>query len=65
MNLLEIYVSNITEHEVKELSRDGRNIRIHRLVADKDCYGAKQQQVEFIVGDKDYESILNSGYYMG
>lgn len=39
MNLLEIYVTNITKHEVQESSYNGQVIRIHRLVADKDCYG--------------------------
>lgn len=31
MNLLEIYVTNITKHEVKESSYNGQTIRIHRL----------------------------------
>lgn len=41
MNLLEIYVTNITKHEIQESSYNGQTIRIHRLVADKDCYGGK------------------------
>lgn len=65
MNLLEIYVTNITKHEVQESSYNGQTIRIHRLVADKDCYGAKQYQVEFKVGESEYQSILNNGYYIG
>ncbi|MDO5546865.1 MAG: hypothetical protein Q4F79_00035 [Eubacteriales bacterium] len=65
MNLLEIYVTNITKHEIQESSYNGQTIRIHRLVADKDCYGAKQYQVEFTVSESDYQSILNNGYYVG
>lgn len=37
MNMLEIYVSNITSDTVCEKMFDGIAIRYHKLVADKDC----------------------------
>ena len=65
MNMLEIYVSNITSDTVCEKMFDGIAIRYHKLVADKDCYGAKEHQVEFCVCEHDYQSIMKNGYYLG
>lgn len=65
MNILEIYVSNITRDVVCEKVYDGHLIRYHKIVADKDCYGAKENQVEFCVSEQDYQSIMKNGYYLG
>lgn len=58
MNLLEVWVSNTTR--VSEPNKYG----VVTLVADKDCWGSKQEQVEFSITQQDYESILTKGYYL-
>lgn len=58
MNLLEVWVSNITY--VSEPNEYGGVT----LVADTDCWGNKQKQVKFDVTQEDYESILTKGYYL-
>lgn len=58
MNLLEVWVSNITS--VSEPNEYG----VVTLIADKDCWGNKEEQVEFSITQGDYESILTKGYYM-
>lgn len=65
MNLLEIYVSNITKCELCQKIYDGHVVRYYKMVADKDCYGSKQSQVEFIVSESNYQSIMKNGFYMG
>lgn len=42
MNILEIHVSNITSDTICENVSDGRHVRYHKLIADKNCYGAKE-----------------------
>ena len=58
MNLLDVWVSNITS--VTEPDEYG----MVTIVADKDCWGNKEEQVEFSVTQQDYESILTKGYYL-
>lgn len=58
MNLLEVWVSNITS--VTEPDEYG----VVTIVADQDCWGNKEEQVEFSVTQQDYESILTKGYYL-
>ena len=58
MNLLEVWVSNITS--VTEPDEYG----IVTIVADQDCWGNKEEQIEFSVTQQDYESILTKGYYL-
>lgn len=65
MNILEIYVSNITSDTICEKVSDGHHVRYHKLIADKNCYGAKETQVEFCVSEQDYQSIMENGYYLG
>lgn len=65
MNILEIYVSNITSDTVYEKIFDSHLVRYHKLIADKNCYGAKETQVEFCVSERDYQSIMKNGYYLG
>lgn len=61
MNLLEQYVSNITKEE--QLEKDG--IVIYKIVADVDCYGNFQRQKEFVLGENQYKSVKERGYYLG
>ena len=58
MNVLEVWVSNITS--VTEPDEYG----IVTIVADQDCWGNKEEQIEFSVTQQDYESILTKGYYL-
>ena len=58
MNLLEVWVSNITS--VTEPDEYG----MVTIVADQDCWGNKKEQIEFSVTQQDYESILTKGYYL-
>lgn len=58
MNLLEVWVSNITS--VTEPDEYG----MVTIVADQDCWGNKEEQIEFSVTQQDYESILTKGYYL-
>lgn len=57
MNLVEIYVSNITMHTVV----DG----IHKITADFDCYGREEHQVTKYLTQSDYQSVKDKGYYLG
>lgn len=58
MNLLEVYVTNITQHvEEKECG--------HRITADFNCYGRKEIGVTKIITDADYKMVLEKGYYLG
>ena len=58
MNVLEVWVSNITS--VTEPDEYG----MVTIVADQDCWGNKEEQIEFSVTEQDYESILTKGYYL-
>ena len=58
MNVLEVWVSNITS--VTEPDEYG----VVTIVADQDCWGNKEEQVEFSVDQQAYESILTKGYYL-
>ena len=58
MNLLEVWVSNITS--VTEPDEYG----MVTIVADQDCWGNEEEQIEFSVTQQDYESILTKGYYL-
>lgn len=65
MNLIEIYVSNITKHEIEKCQYDGGNYIIHHLVADRDCYGDIECQKEFDLTDGEYQHVMRNGYYLG
>lgn len=58
MNLLEIYVTNITS--VKEVFPN-----VYEIVADFNCYGRKEIQVAKTISVYDYEMIKEKGYYLG
>ena len=57
MNLVEIYVSNITKHEMEGI--------IHRITADFDYYGRKEYQKTTWLCEADYQSVMEKGYYLG
>lgn len=59
MNVLEIYVTNITKVE------KGLPYNSVRIVADFDCWGHKEVQVTEIIRKEQYEQILKNGYYLG
>ncbi|WP_029503960.1 hypothetical protein [Lachnoclostridium phytofermentans] len=59
MNLVEIYVSNITEQFASEYTG------LHVLTADTDCYGKKETQQELFLTDDEYKSVKEKGYYLG
>lgn len=59
MNLLEIYVSNITY--VSPPDPEGARI----LIADTDCYGRTERGKKMVVSEDNYKSILEKGYYLG
>ena len=59
MNLLEIYVTNITKVEV------GLPYNSVRLTADFDCYGVKELQVSKIINMHQYQEIIAYGYFLG
>ena len=58
MNVLEVWVSNITS--VTEPDEYG----IVTIIADQDCWGNIEEQIEFSVTQQDYESIVTKGYYL-
>lgn len=57
MNLLEIYVSNITMH----IEVEG----IHRITANFDCYGRREWQKTTWLTDMNYKMVMEKGYYLG
>ncbi len=62
MNLIKVYVSNITTHKCHQCHK---GIYIHNLIADIDCEGHKEKQVKLTITDNEYQSIINKGYYFG
>lgn len=56
MNLVEMYVENITLHR----ERDG----LHYIKADFYCYGRTEIQVVKCLTEKEWESIWAKGYYL-
>ena len=59
MNLLEIFVTNITKVEV------GLPYNCVRITADFDCYGRKEIQATKVIDMWDYQRIIAHGYYLG
>ena len=60
MNLLETYVTNITEE--KDIYVE--DMHLHSIKADFNCYGRIDKQITKIVSDGDYEMIKSEGYYL-
>ena len=56
MNLVEMWVKNITMH----IEVDG----LHKITADFDCYGREEYQQTKLLTDSDYKSIVKNGYYL-
>lgn len=56
MNLVEMWVTNITMHTEVE--------GLHIIKADFDCYGRKEYQKEKWLTDNDWKSVLKNGYYL-
>lgn len=54
MNLVEVYVTNITEH----YKEDG----LHRITADFNCYGRMEYQKSKWITEQDYKMIMEKGY---
>lgn len=57
MNLVEIWVENITMHTEEE--------GLHRIRADFNCYGRKEYQREKWLTDSEWKSVVANGYYLG
>ena len=57
MNLVEIYVSNITMNTEKNGA--------HCITANFDCYGHKEYQITKVLTHEEYMSVLKNGYYLG
>lgn len=60
MNLLENYVTNITEE--RETNFDG--IRMYELTCDINCYGHIRKQEHVILLEEDYNMVKEYGYYL-
>ena len=60
MNLLETWVYNITS--VKRIEQG--EYALYKLKADIDCYGAKRKQVDITLSEKEYDSVIQNGYYI-
>ena len=56
MNLVEVYVTNITQHTEVE--------GIHFIKADFDCYGRKELEKEKWLTDCDWRLVVEKGYYL-
>lgn len=56
MNLVEMWVTNITSHA----EEDG----LHIIVADFNCYGRKECQEEKCLLDTDWKMVKEKGYYL-
>ena len=56
MNLVEMWVTNITSHIVE----DG----LHFIIADFNCYGREQHQVAKILTELDWKMLIEKGYYL-
>lgn len=61
MNLIEVYVTNITS-EKKVRATEGREL--YRLVADTDGYGAEEKQVALYLNEEEYKSVKEKGYML-
>lgn len=56
MNLVEMWVTNITSHIIE----DG----LHFIIADFNCYGREQHQVAKILTELDWKMLTEKGYYL-
>ena len=59
MNIIEIWISNITVDEPTECEY------VRHLVADKNTNGRIEENASFYVTKSEYESIKKHGFYMG
>lgn len=62
MNLLETYVSNITN--VEEIKDKTGKLSLFKVTADFDCYGSIEIQITKNLGKHEYDSVLEKGYYL-
>lgn len=60
MNLVETYVTNITEHIVENKGR----CNMHYIVADFNCHGHVKRQEGKWLSDCEYQSIVENGWYL-
>lgn len=56
MNLVEVYVTNITEHYEED--------SMHRITADFNCYGRIEYQKSKWLTEREYKMIMEKGYYL-
>lgn len=59
MNLVDIYVSNISSVEYVE------QYDVYKIVADTDCCGNKKKQVSLVLPSYQYEDVKKHGKYVG
>lgn len=60
MNLVELYVTNIT-HE----NRTNYNgVVMYELTCDIDCYGIKKKNENILLMEEDYNMVKEQGYYL-
>lgn len=60
MNLVETYVSNITD--VQEVKTEWGYF--YKIKCDTDCYGHKRSDTEISVTQSEYNMIKSKGYYL-
>ena len=60
MNLLEHYVTNITNEE--PIEKNG--MLFFKVVCDVDCCGNKEIQKEVFLSEDDYAEAKSNGYYL-
>lgn len=62
MNLVETWVTNITQHVIEQL--ESKSYNLHKITADFDCYGRKEYQTTKYLTESEYKSVLEKGYYL-
>ena len=60
MNLLEKYVYKITS--VKEINYEG--MKFYKLICDTDCCGDIRKQTKITLTEREYDMVIEKGYYM-
>lgn len=60
MNLLENYVTNITEERVTVFGET----KMYELTCDINCYGRRREQEHVILSEEDYNMVKEYGYYL-
>lgn len=61
MNLIEVYVTNITKEE-RFVTEKG--LVLYKLIADTDGYGIKEKQVRLDLCEGEYNFLKENGYIL-